>query len=250
MSVGRKRNNGTMKIGLFSCGGASAINCYMALKEFPDLELYYTKCGGEDEDGIRFLHDCEEKLFHKKVNILQSPYKDHFEVFEKYTGYIGKNCKIQLKIRPFQKIRYENEITHMFVGFTVDEKDRLTRYKDKNPDTDCRSILIEKNLTKANCHCLIEKAGIQLPRMYKLGFANNNCIGCPEGGAWYWNHIRKHFPENFKRMAELERKVNFSILKGHKKEERHRVFLDELPLLKGRPPKDISPQCSLFCNTI
>jgi hypothetical protein len=237
-----------MKIGLFSCGGASAVACKFMLKEFPDAEIYYTKCGGEDEDGLRFLHNCE-KWFGKKINIIKSPWQDHFEVFEKYK-YIGKTCKIQLKVRPRQKLEYENNITHYFVGFTVDEVDRLEKFQEKNPDFICRSPLIEKNLTKANCHCLIERAGIQLPKMYKLGFSNNNCIGCPEGGAWYWNQIRKYFPENFKRMAELERKLNYSVLKENINEEKHKVFLDELHALKGRPPKNISPQCSLFCNAI
>ena len=40
--------------------------------------------------------------------------------------------------------------------------------------------------------------------MYKLGYNNNNCIGCVKGGQAYWNKIRIDFPETFNKMAKLE----------------------------------------------
>ncbi len=54
---------------------------------------------------------------------------------------------------------------------------------------------------------MIERAGIELPAMYKLGYRNNNCIGCPKGGMGYWNKIRVDFPEVFERMAALQREL-------------------------------------------
>ena len=42
---------------------------------------------------------------------------------------------------------------------------------------------------------LIERAGLRLPEMYRLGYANANCVGCVKGGAGYWNKIRRDFPE-------------------------------------------------------
>ena len=50
---------------------------------------------------------------------------------------------------------------------------------------------------------MIERAGIELPEMYRLGFNNANCIGCCKGGMGYWNHVRKVHPLVFR--ARLER---------------------------------------------
>lgn len=89
---------------------------------------------------------------------------------------------------------------------------------------------------------MIEQAGIKLPEMYLKGYHNNNCIGCVRGGAGYWNKIRVDFPEKFKRMAEIERKIGHSVLKD--------CYLDELDENKGRDEKAIIPQCSIFCGMI
>ena len=70
-------------IGWFSCGITSAIACKIALIKYKNVELYYTDPGKQDEDSIRFLHDCE-KWYGRKINILKSSeYENHFDVIEK-----------------------------------------------------------------------------------------------------------------------------------------------------------------------
>jgi hypothetical protein len=80
--------------------------------------------------------------------------------------------------------------------------------------------------------------------MYKLGYNNNNCIGCVKGGIGYWNKIRKDFPERFNRMAQIERIVGASCLK---EQDGTRLFLDELDPNRGVNVKPIVPDCSLTC---
>jgi len=41
--------------------------------------------------------------------------------------------------------------------------------------------LIDNDLSKENCLAIIDRAGIEIPMMYKLGYNNNNCIGCVKG---------------------------------------------------------------------
>lgn len=60
---------------------------------------------------------------------------------------------------------------------------------------------------------MLWKAGIEIPAMYKMGYNNNNCIGCVKGGMGYWNKIRKDFPKVFDRMAKIEREVGATCLK-------------------------------------
>lgn len=84
--------------------------------------------------------------------------------------------------------------------------------------------------------------------MYKLGYNNNNCIGCVKGQAGYWNKIRIDFPEAFDRMAKQERKMGVAINKSYAGDgKRKRIFLDELDPKAGRdvPLPDI--ECGAIC---
>ena len=95
-----------------------------------------------------------------------------------------------------------------------------------------------------DCLGILKKAGIAIPIMYKLGYNNNNCIGCVKGGIGYWNKIRKDFSERFNRMAQIERIVGASCLK---EQDGTRLFLDELDPNRGVNVKPIVPDCSLTC---
>jgi len=92
----------------------------------------------------------------------------------------------------------------------------------------------------------VRAAGIDIPVMYTLGFDNNNCIGCPKGGAGYWNMIRRHFPDVFARMCELSRRLGVRLIKlgGI------RIFLDELPEDVGRQKDEPIINCSAFCGDV
>ena len=81
------------------------------------------------------------------------------------------------------------------------------------------------------------------PKMYELGYANNNCVGCVKGGMGYWNHIRKDFPEVFESRAKLEREVGHSMLK----DKNGPVYLDELDPNRGDMNTEIMPDCGIMC---
>ena len=100
--------------------------------------------------------------------------------------------------------------------------------------------LIEEKLTKKDCMQMLVDAGIELPMMYRLGYSNNNCIGCVKGGMGYWNKIRVDFPEIFNRTAQLEREAGHSCIKGK--------FLDELSPEAGRFEKIELPECGIYCE--
>lgn len=236
-----------MKVAWFSCGATSAVACKLALQEYDDVEIYYIETGSHHPDSLRFLKDCE-KWYGKKINILQSRYKNHFEVFEKMKVLSMRDftpCTTYLKVRVRQEFEYMHpEITHYIWGFEKGKKEEnrakkmVKRYEQYNH----LFPLIEKCLDKQSCLSLLQQAGIEIPMMYKLGYHNNNCIGCVRGGAGYWNKIRVDFPDVFKRMSKIERNIGYSILKDY--------FLDELPENAGRDEKELVPNCSIFCGFI
>jgi Fe-S cluster biogenesis protein NfuA len=80
--------------------------------------------------------------------------------------------------------------------------------------------------------------------MYKLGYANNNCIGCVKGGMGYWNAIRKDFPSQFKKMAKTERIIGHAVLK----DDGGPVYLDELDPNRGNFERDMPGDCGFTCE--
>lgn len=232
----------------FSCGAASAVAAKMAVAKYPDCEvLYCDTLAYEHPDNMRFLKDVE-KWIGKEIKLLKSDkYTDIFDVFDK-TGWLigpsGARCTTELKKNVRKQYERPSDL-HIF-GLTKDESERIERFEDQNSDTKVEWIL--KNTTKKDCYRIVQEAGIDLPMMYKLGYNNNNCIGCVKGQAGYWNKIRVDFPEAFDRMAKQERKMGVAINKTYAGDgKRKRIFLDELNPNAGRnvPLPDI--ECGAIC---
>ena len=233
----------------FSCGAASAVATKIAiseLKEWQELIIVYTEVIEEHPDNKRFLLDCE-KWFGRKIQILRNEKYEGsiFKVFmkQKYiVGVAGAPCTKFLKKEVRQKFEQIND--KQVFGYTAEEQNRLNRFIDANNDVDIWTPLIDKGLGKEDCLAMLKNANIELPAMYKLGYHNNNCIGCVKGGACYWNKIRVDFPDHFNRMANLERLIGASITKS----KGVRVYLDELPKDAGDYPKEPNIECSIFCQ--
>jgi len=241
----------------WSAGVTSAVATKIALDTWGDkVEPYYIEIESAHPDNERFIADCE-RWYGKKINRLKSPtYKDQFDVIEK-TGYVngpsGARCTLELKknVRfAFEESRKGNLfepskpiIQHYIMGFEFSPKEinRALGFRMDFPYPYPLFPLIEKKLTKENCHALLNLAGIEEPAMYRLGYNNNNCIGCVKGGQGYWNKIRVDFPEHFNRMAKAERVAGHSCING--------IFLDELNPTSGRDVKPIIPDCGMICQT-
>lgn len=233
----------------FSCGAASAVATKIALAKYPHALIYYNDPGSEHDDNKRFLKDCEA-WFGRTVNVLRSKrYENVEEVIEKerfLSSPQGAPCTAQLKRIPGDAV-WKMGDTEIF-GYTAQEKHRLLRWKEQNMERIIECPLIEKGLTKADCLGWLERVGIDLPAMYRLGFRNNNCIGCVKArdNLDYWKRVRKHFPSVFEHRARMERELGTTINRATRNGVRQPVYLDEIgpgdPI--GRDP-DIS--CGLFC---
>ena len=143
------------------------------------------------------------------------------------------------KLKKDVRLKFERPTDIQVFGYTMEEQERYDRFLDAN-NIKAIAPLIDKGLGKEDCLALIQNAGIELPEMYKLGYHNNNCIGCVKGGKGYWNKIKIDFPLQFNRMAKLERLKKQTVLKD--------VYLDELPPNAGNYPKEIDIQCGIFCH--
>ena len=248
----------------FSCGATSAIATAIAIKNY-DCELIYSDTGSEHPDNMRFLKDCEEKLFKKQVKIVKSKnYNNIFDVFEKKSflaSPAGAPCTTEMKKLPIRDYLGTRLLTEIQVfGFDASETTRIARYKANNPEVELYNPLHELGLTKANCLALLVRFDIELPAMYKLGYSNANCIGCVKAeNLKYWAAIRKDFPETFDWYAKFERKIGrkdedgkpigAAINKKYIKGVRNRLFLDELPM-DIKPNRKTDMQCGYSCGSV
>lgn len=263
-------------IAWWSGGVTSAVACKLALNEYnEDVEIVFCDTHHEHLDTYRFLHDCE-KWYKRPIKVIANPrFADPLAVWYHYGALnhaTGAICSTHLKQRV--RIAYQNtSMTKAQVfGFEAGEEKRANNMQMNYPEINPTFPLIEQSITKPMAIQLILGANIAVPKMYELGFSNNNCFGssesgyggCVQGGAGYWKKIREDYPKKFAAMAKIEHEI--SIRKGKpvtmlRKKTKARgtepIFLlaceafpnvRTIDAMSGRDPKNMM-ECNGFCGT-
>lgn len=231
VDINAKCEAGQRLICWFSCGAASAVAAYHALtyhsRSCPIEICYCDTSADEHPDNKRFREDVEDWLG-RPITVLSSrDYTSIEEVFShrKYmSGIKGAVCTVAMKKIPRFEFQQADDI-HIF-GYTCEETKRMKSFEANNPDMFVYWILEEAGITKADCFSILQKASIELPVMYRLGYRNNNCIGCVKAtSAKYWANIRRDFPDVFARRAAQSRELGVKLTRYRGE----RIFLDMLP---------------------
>jgi len=229
-----------MLVSWFSTGVSSFIATYLERNNID--KIIYTHINDQHSDTLRFLHDCEKALG-KEIEILQSPYESVNNVIQTFrfiNGPYGAKCTDILKKRVRKKWeKGKKDLTYIW-GFDLEEKHRADRIVESMPQFEHKFPLIEQELTKEDCHGMLQRLGIKRPAMYELGYRNNNCIGCVKGGMGYWNKIRVDYPEVFAERARQEREIGHSCISG--------TYLDELDPTAGKIQDEVMEDCGIYCQ--
>jgi len=235
----------------WSAGVASSVAAKVALAHDANAIVAYCDTSStEHPDNERFLIDCQRWYGKEIMRLRSSVFLDTWDVYERTRWLVGVNgarCTTELKKNVRRAFQRADDVQAF--GFTADEPRRAERFRAHNPECNAWFPLIERGLKHADCEALLREMGIELPAMYRLGYRNNNCIGCVKGGAGYWNKIRTDFPEVFARMAKLERALDVAILKRQVRKKRVRVFLDQLDPSSGDYAAEPAIECGLACGT-
>lgn len=231
----------------FSAGIDSFVAGYL-VKDKID-KFVYIHIDDQEEDTMRFVKDCE-KIYGKPIEVIQHPiYKNVRQVqraFKFINSAFGAKCTVKLKkeVRKMWELEHKDFDITYYWGMDISEQRRKQGLIEGMPEFNHKFPLIDKNMSKQDCHGFSKKLGIKRPRMYDLGYSNNNCIGCVKGGIGYWNKIRIDFPNVFKEQAEIEREIGYTCLK----DKNGPIYLDELDPNRGRMEKEIIEDCSVFCQ--
>ncbi len=237
---------GHRRVVWYSCGAASAAAAKIAVNVYGD-DCEIASCDtrkSEHPDNYRFTEDVERWIGRSITHITSERYATVDDVIEKrryMAGVAGALCTVELKKRPREAWQRHGDI-HIF-GYTVEERRRAAVFEENNPALDVEWLLIDRGITKEQCHAMIAEAGIAQPAMYALGYEHNNCPGCVKSQSpGYWNMIRRDFPEVFDRRVRQSRLLGVKLIKLRGS----RAFLDELPEDIDAPQDDID--CGPVCQ--
>ena len=242
----------TKALAWFSCGVTSTVAIKIALSFYEEVRIFYFDTGQVHSDNKRFLKEAQEWFGQEIITLKSKKYDSPLDVIQKrrfINGPSGALCTFELK----KKLRLDVQDTlenldewDQIFGFETSKREvnRAIRFAEQYPDTHPVFPLIEKGLTKANSLAALEMAGIESPAMYKLGYHNNNCLGCVKGGMGYWNKVRVDFPEIFEQTAAQERRLGRTCLRKKKEP----LYLDELDPEAGRHSGEIMAQCGVICQ--
>jgi hypothetical protein len=238
----------------FSSGAASAVALKKTVERYGNLctiRAVNNPINEEDADNRRFLRDVERWVGVTVEYATNSHYPNAsaVEVWDRRGGMSfphGAPCTVSLKKEARQQWENRNQVDWHVLGFTADEVRRHERFTlTERPNV--LPVLIEAGLSKEDCFTILRDAGIELPRVYAMGYPNANCIGCVKATSpTYWNHVRQQHPAVFDVRAEQSRRLGAKLARVNNK----RVFLDELdPAATGNPLKAMKTvECGLFCE--
>lgn len=198
-------------ISSISGGAASAVAHNRAIERYGKENVlpWFADTLYEDSDLYRFLSDLES--FWDQEIVRSAVGKTPLEVSEDRHMIFNQRiapCSDVLKITPFTNFvkEYPKPVT-ILLGLDWSEQHRMKAPKEnyeKIPGVKVDYPLMWKPYN-FDVFQTVRSWGIEIPRLYKMGFPHNNCGGrCFRQGISEWLRLRVHFPERFEHVKGWE----------------------------------------------
>lgn len=217
------------------------------LKKFDKEDIVCVFCDvlSEHESLYTFLEDIEKKLDIKIIRLCVG--LTPFELMEKqkflYNTRVA-NCSITLKSKPFAKWlkqNYKPEECIIYFGIDFTEIHRCVAIRKHYDPYHVEFPMCEKPYIYK--HEMLEQLDLNVPTLYKLGFAHNNCGGgCIKAGIGQYKLLYEKDKQKFVEMENFEKHMqdltgkNVTILKRYKKP----FSLTQLREIIEKAPKQLS----------
>jgi hypothetical protein len=177
--------------------------------------LLFADTNAEDEDLYTFNEQASAQLGVPVTRVADPQERDPWQVFED-KRWLGNTriaqCSKVLKIDPCEEwlgINADPDHTTLYVGLDWTEPHRIPANR-----AGWAPYRVEYPLTeppywdKAQLVAQARAVGLAIPRLYRLGFAHNNCGGgCVKGGVGQWVRLLEVFPQRYARAERAEIKM-------------------------------------------
>lgn len=175
--------------------------------------LLFTDTLIEDEDLYRFLDETAKDFGIPLTQIEEG--RTPWEVF-KDSRWLGNSrlaqCSHVLKQKTAEKwikANYQPKECVLYLGIDWTEEHRTkaprknwSPYQVEFPMTEAPYLSKQDMLSE------LKKRGIEVPRLYNLGFSHNNCSGmCVRGGQGHFIHLLKTFPDRYEWLENYEKEM-------------------------------------------
>lgn len=202
----------TRHVVMFSGGGGSYMTAKRVAQEHgtADLVLLFADVSsgrsphvGEDEDTYRFITQAAADVGGELVVVRDG--RDIWQVFRD-DRFLGNsrlaNCSKYLKQQPCREwleAHCDPSTTTVYVGIDWSEIHRLPAIERGWAPFPVRAPMTEPPLLdRDDMLAAIEAAGIEVPRLYRAGFAHNNCGGfCVRAGQAQMEKLLREHPERY-----------------------------------------------------
>lgn len=158
---------------------------------------------GEDEDTYRFIREAADDVGGALVTV-----KDGRDIWQVFTDnrFLGNarlaNCSKFLKQQPCREWLEANcdpDHTVVYVGIDWSETHRLPAIQKGYLPYRAEAPMTEKPyLDRGDLEAMCRDAGMEVPRLYRAGFAHNNCGGfCVRAGQAQMELLLREHPERY-----------------------------------------------------
>lgn len=178
-----------------------------------DVILLFTDTLIEDDDLYRFIDETVLEMGVEFVRIAEG--RSPFEIF-KDQNFLGNsrvaNCSKILKQRESKrwiKQNFKPDECILYLGIDWTEEHRTKApIKNWSPYQVEFPMCEPPFLHKKDMLAELNELGIETPRLYKLGFAHNNCGGfCCRAGQGHFKHALDVMPERFAEWEQMEQEM-------------------------------------------
>lgn len=175
-----------------------------------DVILLFTDTKIEDEDLYRFINETSKHLGAELIKIADG--RTPFEVY-KDVKFLGNSrlapCSHKLKqevAANWIKKHYNSTECILYLGIDWTESHRQNApIKNWKPYKVEFPMCEPPYLTKQEMLSTLTDEGIEIPRLYKMGFSHNNCGGfCCRAGQGHFANLLKQLPDRYKHYEEEE----------------------------------------------
>lgn len=170
---------------------------------FADVGSDRSEHVGEDEDTYRFVNEAAANVGAELVTVRDG--RDIWQVFrdDRFLGNARlANCSKFLKQKPCRDWLEANRDpadTTVYVGIDWSESHRLPAIEAGWAPYPVKAPLTEPPyLDRDDMRAMCVEAGIEVPRLYRAGFAHNNCGGfCVRAGQAQMELLLREHPERY-----------------------------------------------------